>query len=88
MLTTDGEEVGRVTGFFETGAVDVLVVLGREGERLMPLAPYVKVDPLAGRIVVDPPEGHCGRCFEGTDRKGGSSKREARTWRQSSRWTS
>lgn len=57
VLTTDGEEVGRVTGFYETGAVDVLVVLGKEGERLVPLAPYVKVDPLAGRIVVDPPEG-------------------------------
>jgi len=57
VVTVQGEEVGRVTGLFETGAVDVLVVTGARGERLIPLAPYVEVDLAAGRIVVDPPEG-------------------------------
>ncbi|HET6439616.1 MAG TPA: ribosome maturation factor RimM [Anaeromyxobacter sp.] len=57
VVTVAGEEVGTVTGLMETGAVDVLVVLGPRGERLVPLAPYVQVDRAAGRIVVDPPEG-------------------------------
>jgi 16S rRNA processing protein RimM len=55
VVTVTGEAVGRVTGLLETGAVDVLVVTGPGGEKLVPLAPYVKVEP--GRIVVDPPEG-------------------------------
>jgi ribosomal 30S subunit maturation factor RimM len=46
-----------VTGLYETGAVDVLVVTGKGGEKLVPLAPYVEVDLKARRIVVDPPEG-------------------------------
>ena len=57
VVTAAGEAVGRVTGLYETGAVDVLVVTGPGGERLVPLAPYVEVDRDAGRIVVDPPEG-------------------------------
>jgi 16S rRNA processing protein RimM len=57
VVTVAGEEVGKVTGLYETGAVDVLVVEGPRGERLVPLAPYVEVDRAAGRIVVDPPEG-------------------------------
>ena len=57
VVTRAGEEVGRVTGLVETGGVDVLVVDGLRGERLVPLAPYVEVDREAGRIVVDPPEG-------------------------------
>jgi len=57
VVTTAGEEVGRVTGLVETGGVDVLVVDGPRGERLLPLAPYVEVDRVAGRIVVNPPEG-------------------------------
>jgi 16S rRNA processing protein RimM len=57
VVTAAGEAVGRVTGLMETGAVDVLVVTGPEGERLVPLAPYVAVDRAARRIVVDPPEG-------------------------------
>jgi 16S rRNA processing protein RimM len=55
VVTAAGEVVGRVTGLMETGAVDVLVVTGARGERMVPLAPYVTVEP--GRIVVDPPEG-------------------------------
>ena len=57
MVTVTGEEVGKVTGLLETGGVDVLVVTGPRGERLVPLAPYVEVDREAGRVVVDPPEG-------------------------------
>jgi 16S rRNA processing protein RimM len=47
-----------VTGLYETGAVDVLVVTTDGGdEKLVPLAPYVEVDVAGRRIVVDPPEG-------------------------------
>ncbi len=57
VVTVAGEAVGRVTGLYETGGVDVLVVRGARGEKLVPLAPYVAVDRVARRIVVDPPEG-------------------------------
>jgi 16S rRNA processing protein RimM len=57
VVTAAGEAVGRVTGLYETGAVDVLVVTGPRGEKLVPLAPYVEVDLQGRRIVVDPPPG-------------------------------
>ncbi|BDG06740.1 ribosome maturation factor RimM [Anaeromyxobacter oryzae] len=57
VVTVAGEPVGTVTGLYATGGVDVLVVTGERGEKLVPLAPYVEVDRAAGRIVVDPPEG-------------------------------
>jgi 16S rRNA processing protein RimM len=57
VVTAAGEVVGRVSGLYETGGVDVLVVKGAGGEKLVPLAPYVAVDREARRIVVDPPEG-------------------------------
>lgn len=57
VVTAAGEAVGRVTGLYATGGVDVLVVEGARGEKLVPLAPYVEVDVAGGRIVVDPPEG-------------------------------
>jgi 16S rRNA processing protein RimM len=57
VVTVAGEAVGRVTGLYETGGVDVLVVTGPGGEKLVPLAPYVEVDREGRRIVVDPPEG-------------------------------
>ncbi len=57
VVTTAGEAVGKVTGLYETGGVDVLIVNGERGEKLVPLAPYVDVDLAGGRIVVDPPEG-------------------------------
>jgi 16S rRNA processing protein RimM len=60
VVTVTGEEVGTVTGLFETGAVDVLVVTGPKGESLIPLAPYTTVDLAGKRIVVDPPEGLLG----------------------------
>jgi 16S rRNA processing protein RimM len=55
VLTVAGETVGRITGLYETGGVDVLVVTGPGGERLVPLAPYVTVE--RDRVVVDPPDG-------------------------------
>jgi 16S rRNA processing protein RimM len=57
VVTVKGEAVGRVTGLYATGGVDVLVVTGERGEKLIPLAPYVEVDREGRRIVVDPPEG-------------------------------
>jgi 16S rRNA processing protein RimM len=57
VVTVAGETIGRVTGLYETGAVDVLIVKGARGEKLVPLAPYVAVDLPARRIVVDPPDG-------------------------------
>jgi ribosomal 30S subunit maturation factor RimM len=46
-----------VEELFVTGGVDVLVVRGPGGERLLPLAPYVTVDREQGRVVVDAPPG-------------------------------
>ena len=57
VVTLAGEAVGRVTGLYATGGVDVLVVNGERGEKLVPLAPYVTVNRETRRIVVDPPEG-------------------------------
>jgi len=57
VVTVGGVRVGTVTGLYETGGVDVLVVTGERGEALIPLAPYVEVDLQAKRIVVDPPAG-------------------------------
>jgi 16S rRNA processing protein RimM len=57
VVTAAGEAVGKVTGLYATGAADVLVVTGERGERLVPLAPYVRIDLEGRRIVVDPPEG-------------------------------
>ncbi len=56
--TTGGVVVGRVTGLYQTGAVDVLAVTRPGGgEVLIPLAPYVEVDVEGGRVVIDPPDG-------------------------------
>jgi 16S rRNA processing protein RimM len=57
VVTVTGEEIGTVTGLYETGGVDVLVVTGGGQEKLIPLAPYVEIDAVGRRIVVDPPDG-------------------------------
>jgi 16S rRNA processing protein RimM len=57
VVTAAGAELGRVEELYVTGGVDVLVVRGAGGERLVPLAPYVTVDRAAGRVVVDAPPG-------------------------------
>jgi len=71
VVTVDGSEVGRVTGIYVTGGVDVLVVTGSGGERLVPLAPYVVVE--RDRVVVDPPEG----LLEPRESEEGRTKRDA-----------
>jgi ribosomal 30S subunit maturation factor RimM len=57
VATASGVELGRVVELFVTGGVDVLVVRGPGGERLVPLAPWVTVDREVGRVVVDAPPG-------------------------------
>lgn len=76
VVTVGGETVGTVTGLYETGAVDVLVVTGRRGEVLLPLAPYVTVDRAEGRVVVDPPEGLLELAGEGREPEGGPGRGE------------
>ena len=59
VLTTGGEELGRLAAIIETGASDVYVVRGRHGEILLPARGEVirEVDLERGRILVDPPPG-------------------------------
>ena len=57
VVAATGEELGRVEELFVTGGVDVLVVRGPGGERMVPLAPWVTVDRELGRVVVDAPPG-------------------------------
>jgi 16S rRNA processing protein RimM len=77
VVTVDGQAVGRVTGLLETGAADVLVVTAEGGrEVLVPLAPYVKVEREAGRIVVDPPDGLLDLEAPGSEEKGGPQRGE------------
>lgn len=51
--------IGRVAAMIETGANDVFVVRDNEAERLIPvIEPVVRhIDPEAGRILVELPEG-------------------------------
>ena len=74
VVTVAGEAVGRVTGLYDTGGIDVLVVTGDRGEVLVPLAPYVRVDRTAGRVVVDPPEGLLELEEKGRNEKGGPER--------------
>jgi 16S rRNA processing protein RimM len=57
--TTVGQRVGEVARVEGTGEGSRLVVNGRGGEILIPLVEgiCVSIDPAAGRIVIDPPEG-------------------------------
>lgn len=79
--TADGTALGRVTGLYVTGGVDVLAIEGEAGERLVPLAPWVTVDREAGRVRVDAPEG----LLEIEATKGGRRRRTTTraTWRGS-----
>ena len=54
----DGTEVGRVRGVLETGG-QCLLEIGEEGRILIPFVSdiCIEVDPAAGKIVIDPPEG-------------------------------
>jgi 16S rRNA processing protein RimM len=57
VVSITGVELGKVAELFVTGGVDVLVVRGSGGERMVPLAPWVTVDREQGRVVVDAPPG-------------------------------
>jgi 16S rRNA processing protein RimM len=72
VVTTTGLELGRVEELFVTGGVDVLVVRGPGGERLVPLAPWVTVERERGRVVVDAPPG----LFDEDDEEAGETERK------------
>lgn len=59
VVTAGGEEVGQVVKVEGPMVGSLLVVRGRRGDVLIPLAEHicVSVDPAARRIVVAPPEG-------------------------------
>lgn len=59
VVTTDGRDLGRVSGFLATGAHDILRVTGRGREYLIPASGEViaEIDDKAGIIVIDPPPG-------------------------------
>ncbi len=75
VVTGAGEPVGRVEELLVTGGVDVLVVRGPGGERLVPLAPYVTVDRRGGRVVVDAPPGLLDEAGEDEEREGAQETR-------------
>ena len=58
VVDTEGRPLGRLAEIIETGANDVYVVIGPEGELLFPAIEEVvlEVDPAAGRMVVKPQE--------------------------------
>ena len=59
VVTRDGTAVGEVAGILETGGPVLLVVRRGDREVYIPFAEgiLVKVDPEAGEIVIDPPDG-------------------------------
>ena len=57
-MTVAGEAIGRVTGLYETGGVDVLVVTTEDGARSSCRSRRTsRWTWRGGAIVVDPPEG-------------------------------
>jgi 16S rRNA processing protein RimM len=59
VVTTDGRELGEVTGFMATGAHDILVVTGDGREYLIPATPefMVETEDETGAIVIQPVPG-------------------------------
>ena len=55
VISTDGEELGRVTDVLSTGANDVYVVHGDRGELLLPATDEVvrEIDLEAGRMLIE-----------------------------------
>jgi len=71
VVTEAGEDLGRVEELYVTGGVDVLLVRGPRGEKLIPLAPYVRLERDAGRLVVDAPQGLLDENKEGPEARKG-----------------
>jgi len=59
VVTTTGEQVGTIREVYELRPADLLEVHGPRGEVMIPFLSHivVEVDPEAGRMVIDPPEG-------------------------------
>lgn len=59
VVTLQGEVLGRVSEVYELRPADMLEVHGPRGEVMIPFLSHivVEVDPEAGRMVIDPPEG-------------------------------
>jgi 16S rRNA processing protein RimM len=59
VVDLQGRDLGRVSGVFDNGGHDVLIVSQGERELLVPFAEEVvqEVDLAGGRIILDPPEG-------------------------------
>jgi 16S rRNA processing protein RimM len=59
VVTKDGESVGEITEVYELRPADLLEVRGPKGEVMIPFLSeiVVEVDAVAGRMVIDPPEG-------------------------------
>jgi 16S rRNA processing protein RimM len=59
VVTVNGDAVGTVREVFELGPADLLEVRGARGTVMIPYRPeiVIEVDPEAGRMVIDPPEG-------------------------------
>ncbi|MDH5753382.1 MAG: ribosome maturation factor RimM, partial [Deltaproteobacteria bacterium] len=57
--TTEGQEVGTISGIMETGAANLLDILSPEGQVLDPLIPeiVIRVDTQAREVTIDPPPG-------------------------------
>jgi 16S rRNA processing protein RimM len=59
VVTKDGERVGEIREVYELRPAHMLEVHGPKGEVMIPFLSHivVEVDPEAGRMVIDPPEG-------------------------------
>lgn len=59
VVTTEGKSLGRVREVYELRPADLLEVRGPHGTLMIPFLRHivVEIDPAAGRMVIDPPEG-------------------------------
>jgi 16S rRNA processing protein RimM len=55
VVTTEGEDIGKVSDILETGANDVYVIKGSDGERLLPAIKQVIIEiaPERGEMIVE-----------------------------------
>ena len=59
VVTTKGQEVGKIKEIYEVRPADLIEVEGAEGDHLIPFTSKVVVDwdVAEGKLVIDPPEG-------------------------------